>query len=358
MDADTLIVGQGLCGTWLSFWLQQAGHSFLVIDAFAENSASQVASGVINPVTGRVLAKTWMADSLLPFARDAYRRLGNILGVQAAAETDILHCFPSRQMQEIFARKQPELSAYLHPATGTDRWNDYFHQEHGWGVIGPALLLQPGTLLQRWRQYLLAENRLLPEVFDEQALIINEEYVRYRDVIARRIIFCDGISAMDRPYFNRLPFSPNKGEALLLEVEALPAERIYKRGISLVPFRHIHGSESDRYFWAGSTYENKFADPWPTVLFRERTEMQLKQWLKMPFRVLDQVAAVRPATVERRPFAGMHPWFPRIGLLNGMGTKGCSLAPWFSRQLADHILHGESIQPEASLARFSRLLQP
>ncbi|HBB58234.1 MAG TPA: FAD-dependent oxidoreductase, partial [Chitinophagaceae bacterium] len=40
---------------------------------------------------------------------------------------------------------------------------------------------------------------------------------------------------------------------------------------------------------------------------------------------------------------------PNIGLLGGMGTKGCSLAPYFAQQLVQHLLHQQPIHPEASL---------
>jgi glycine/D-amino acid oxidase-like deaminating enzyme len=53
----------------------------------------------------------------------------------------------------------------------------------------------------------------------------------------------------------------------------------------------------------------------------------------------------------------MHPLHPNLGILNGMGTKGVSLAPYFARQLAQHLLHGTPIMPEASIDRFQRLLQ-
>jgi glycine/D-amino acid oxidase-like deaminating enzyme len=49
---------------------------------------------------------------------------------------------------------------------------------------------------------------------------------------------------------------------------------------------------------------------------------------------------------------------PQLGILNGTGTKGVTLAPYFARQLADHIVHGAPILPQADVARFRRLLNP
>jgi glycine/D-amino acid oxidase-like deaminating enzyme len=61
-----LIVGQGLAGTWLSYYLSQQGISFVIINSASQASASKVASGVINPVTGRRMVQTWIIEEVLP----------------------------------------------------------------------------------------------------------------------------------------------------------------------------------------------------------------------------------------------------------------------------------------------------
>jgi 2-polyprenyl-6-methoxyphenol hydroxylase-like FAD-dependent oxidoreductase len=71
--ADVIIVGQGLTGTWLSWWLNKAGLSFKIIDQTNKDSSSMRAAGLINPVTGRRLVNTWMIDELMPFALNAYK---------------------------------------------------------------------------------------------------------------------------------------------------------------------------------------------------------------------------------------------------------------------------------------------
>jgi glycine/D-amino acid oxidase-like deaminating enzyme len=76
MVVDYLIIGQGISGTWLSYYLEKANRSFIVIDNDQPNSASRVAAGIINPVTGRRIVKTWMIDELLSFLIPAYEELG------------------------------------------------------------------------------------------------------------------------------------------------------------------------------------------------------------------------------------------------------------------------------------------
>ena len=43
-------------------------------------SASRVAAGVLNPITGKYWVKTWKADQLFPFAHQSYAELGQLLG--------------------------------------------------------------------------------------------------------------------------------------------------------------------------------------------------------------------------------------------------------------------------------------
>jgi len=94
----------------------------------------------------------------------------------------------------------------------------------------------------------------------------------------------------------------------------------------------------------------------PTEKFYKGATELLNVWLKKPYKVLAHKASVRPATLERRPFVGCHPVYSNVGILNGMGTKGSSLAPFFAHQLAQHIIYNFPVAPEADVHRFSRIL--
>ena len=118
--------------------------------------------------------------------------------------------------------------------------------------------------------------------------------------------------------------------------------------ISIIPWK-------DDLFWVGSSYEWSFDNEQPTALFKEKMIAALDTYLKLPYEVVDHITGVRPANIDRRPFVGLHPNHPQIGICNGMGTKGCSLAPYFANQLIEHMELGATIEPEASLNRFKNL---
>ena len=86
MQIDYLIIGQGISGTFLSYYLKKEEKRFLVIDNNYTNSPSKIAAGIINPVTGRRLVTVWMVDEILPFAWKAYQEIGHDLAITAISQ--------------------------------------------------------------------------------------------------------------------------------------------------------------------------------------------------------------------------------------------------------------------------------
>ena len=60
-----VVIGGGLAGSFMAARLSIAGYAVTMIDAYEEKSASTVAAGMFNVITGRFGAKSWMADTLL-----------------------------------------------------------------------------------------------------------------------------------------------------------------------------------------------------------------------------------------------------------------------------------------------------
>lgn len=350
MQADVLIIGQGICGTLLSWFLHQEGKSFVVIDDPLRNSASRVAAGLINPVTGQRYVTTWMAEEIIPFAKQTYQTAETVLGLPLFYSKNIIDFFRSPDMRNNFLDRLTSNNSYVKSYPNQNDFNPFFQFDFGCGEIHPAYTVDVAALLTAWQYWLQEKKIVRNETFRLEALQVLPEGVHYDDIAAEKIIFCDGIAGTANPWFSLLPFSANKGEALVVRCQGLPTGHIYKRGMMLVPLPEAN------LFWFGSNYQWEFENEAPSAAFFDAAVAVLKQFLKLPFEVVEHKAAVRPATVERRPFVGFHPQHPAVGILNGMGTKGASLAPFFANQLVQQYVHGLPLTPEADVRRFSRLL--
>jgi glycine/D-amino acid oxidase-like deaminating enzyme len=350
MVVDYLIIGQGISGTWLSYYLQQEGKTVLVIDNAFTWAPSRIAAGIINPVTGRRHVTVWMAETLFPFALSAYTKIGEQLNITAISSKTIIDFFPSAQMRLSFLQRTEEDNTYVRLHENENIFRENFNYDFGCGKVEPAYTAHLETIIPAWRMQLKKTNSLLEEEFDHAQLQVLPEKIIYKDITANKIIFCDGTPGHQNPWFGRLPFAPNKGEVLLAEIPGLSSAFIYKKGMMLAPLT------TPGHWWIGSNYAWEFENDQPTETFRQQTELLLKNWLKIPFTITDHLAGIRPATLERRPFVGLHPHHPAIGILNGMGTKGCSLAPYFAHQFTRHLLYNEPLLPEAAIKRFNRIL--
>jgi glycine/D-amino acid oxidase-like deaminating enzyme len=318
-----------------------------------------------------------MIDDLMPFAWKAYREMSSFLQMNLISETRVVDFFSTVQMLQAFQKRWAEDPAFLqmagdwqssfsngHPGNtvpviadgkesmlqqnipGFDQW---FRFDLGWGIISPCYLVQTQKLLAAWRTHLRENNLLIEETFDLRLLTLSKRFIEYGNIRSGCVIFCDGSRSATNPFFEKLPFALNKGEGLLVEINESPGQTVFKKGMSLVPWK-------ENIFWMGSSYQWEFEDDRPSAGFRTTAEIWLKSFLKIPFKILDHFSALRPATLERRPFVGSHPVEPRIGIFNGLGTKGCSLAPYFAEQLAGKIAGSGTINPAADIRRFEKIL--
>jgi len=351
MELDYIIIGQGICGTFLSWNLLKEGKKILVIDKQQKFSSSKVASGIINPVTGRRVVTTWMIEDLLPFAWNAYSEIGNDIGETIIEQKNTIAFPTSVQMLQTYGKRANEENSYIHSfEKNEEQFHQYFNFIFHSYIINPTYLIYLHPLLHGWRKKLIESNSLIEEKFEDAQLTVHKDSVQYKNIHAGKIIFCNGVNTFENSYWKNLPYVFNKGQALIADIPNLSSRNIYKYGpVTLAPWYN-------NLWWIGSSYENNFTTIAPTEDFYINTVASLKNILKTTFTIKEHLASLRPGVIERRPFVGLHPDFPFIGILNGMGTKGCSLAPYFAHQLAQHLINNIPIDPLADVKRFHRLL--
>lgn len=344
---DYLIIGQGLAGTLMSWNLIMAGQRVLVIDQEREFVASKVAAGIINPITGRRYVKSWMVDQLLPTAREVYQNIENTLGISIYHPRSILRClFNNREENDWLIRSGAEgYSKYMLDEAELGPYAQKTELAFSYGEVQHAAQVDLPQLIQQFRSFLAVENSLLTASFEWKALEIGVDSIRYKNINADRIIFCEGSRAVNNPYFSYLPFKLAKGEVLIVHMPKAGFEKLLKHRVFIVPL----GKD---LYWIGASYEWQFEDEQPTPEGKSFLVERLEDILKIPFEIVTHTAALRPTVKDRRPFIGVHPAFSRLFIFNGLGTKGASLGPYWARRFTEHLMENRPLEDSVDIKRF------
>jgi glycine/D-amino acid oxidase-like deaminating enzyme len=318
-DNPYSIVGQGLAGTILAHHFLEAGISFKIWDSPETHfNSSQAAGGIFNPVTGRKLEQTWLADELFSYLFDFYPRLEATLGTRFFFPMPLFRPFANEEMKNwLIARKDQIHHDYL-------RWESegVWVEKAGWVDVV--------TLLRASRDY-----------FVSKGLLVESEFR------GNQAIFCEGFHGQKNPLWSSLPFLPAKGELMEIRSNEPSEDYILNKNGFVVPL-------SSRHFKVGATYGWKEFSNEPTADAQEELKSKLISMGVHQFEVVDQKTGVRPATQDRRPFVGFSP-DGVSGIFNGFGSKGVSLSPYFAKQWTEEILHKNTVNPEASIRRFYHL---
>lgn len=322
----------------------------MVLDEPHKNRSSAIAAGLFNPITGKLMTRTWMADMIFPELHHFYTNAEQQLGQKFFYPQTLYRPFVSVEEQNTWMGKS--LDPFVRPYIETIlSKSTYDHQVHD--PFGGILLKQCGYLdvmrfMSSVRHLLITTKSILEERFDEQLLEIKNEGVNYKDIESGKIILCNGTGILSTSRFSGIPVRMLKGETLTIELDQAP-ELIYNRGVYIVPQSELNS------YKVGATYEAKNLSEEVTKAGRMELEQKLTDLLKLPYRVICQDWGFRPTTPDRRPILGPLPDSKNVVIFNGLGTKGVSLAPYFSAQLCNWLLGFGEIQPEVNIARFKSL---
>jgi glycine/D-amino acid oxidase-like deaminating enzyme len=336
MKPDITIVGQGVCGSLLSWALIHRGLSVQVYDTGINSSATIAAAGIINPVTGKRLVKSWLTDTLVPAADEMYAAISRKLGVEFY-QKQLIYKLPEsiKEQNDWSARlSEPGYESCFEFDTIQHLDKSKVHNPFGALVIKGAKM-DTGNFLNHYREYLRSGDML------------REEPYTYDRALSQKgkVIFCDGYRAAKQGPFSGLLWQIVKGEYLLVKIKDFYSDRIISGDTT------ISATDQKDIYYAGATYQWYYETTEPTGQYKQEIIDSLKKTLAVPFEVIAHGAAVRPAVKYRRPFIGFHPVYPHIGIFNGMGTKGLSLSPYFAEHMAEHITTGSALMQEVDVAR-------
>jgi len=349
-DFDYLIVGHGIAGAAIAWHLDNTDKSFQIVNDPSAPSSSRVAAGIFNPLTGKKLNKTWLADDLFPYTYSFYSDLEQKLKTKFVHSVSVFRPFRSIEEQNTYLAYSADssISYYIGNNYDQEPISEYIRMDHGGLEVISSGWIDLPILLDKSKDYFSQKNRYLEAAFDTSDLNIHEDHVEWNGRKYGKIILCQGYAAVENSLFSWLKFNPVKGEILEIATENILKPYIINQGIFILP-------TTNKSFKVGATYAWDNLDWAPTEEAANELEEKLKLLIKIPYKITGQTAGIRPSVEDRRPLIGFHPEHNNVCIFNGLGTKGVTLAPFFADQFVQHLVNGKELNPLVNIKRYFSL---
>jgi glycine oxidase len=207
--------------------------------------------------------------------------------------------------------------------------------------------LDTKALLGALKDFLRQQQRLLETPLNYADIHISDTGVSWKNIIADRLVFCEGQQIRNNPWFSWLPLQPAQGEILTLRTRHPLPEYIINCGKWLLPL-------APDQLKIGATFQWQPLDGKPSAEGKQQLLNACRQlgWESQTDEVLEQACGVRPGTRDKKPFLGFHPSLPRLGVFNGFGAKGSLWIPYFAALFADYLCGSTKLPNEVDIKRF------
>ncbi|WP_299275614.1 FAD-binding oxidoreductase [uncultured Psychroserpens sp.] len=344
---DYIIVGCGLAGIAFCEQLRATGKDYVVFDNKSQQS-SRVAAGLYNPVILKRFTKVWRAKEQLELALPKYKTLEQLLAIKLNHKLPIYRKFASIEEQNewFVASDKPVLNQFL-SVDLIHNSNVSINAKYGFGEVLHSGRINTSQLISSYSSYLLNNGQIEQDAFQYDLLDIQSDYVQYKDLRAKYIVFAEGFGISKNPFFNTLPLNGTKGEMLTISAPKLKMDFILKSSVFIVPL-------GEDLYWVGSTYEWEDKTHDTTNEAKVALVDKLKQIINCEFDIVNQVAGIRPTTKDRRPLVGSHSEYNRMFVLNGLGSRGVMMSPYVANQLYNYIENGEPLDKEIDIKRLDK----
>src|SRR5882757_1438122 len=232
---DHILIGQGLAGSCLAIELIKRGKKILVVDQPQKNRASAVAAGLFNPITGKFLKQSWMAEKIFPCLFQFYKEAEVLLQQGFFYSMPIYRPFLSIEEQnEWMAESEKKLLEQFIAKIHTSSAFKQVHDPFGGLITQHSGFLDTVAFMTAARDFLSNKNAYQEALFSPEKLTIQQDKIHYEGMEAGNIIFCDGVESKTNSFFSWAPIRPLKGETLTVHLMGNP-EVIFNRGVYVVP---------------------------------------------------------------------------------------------------------------------------
>lgn len=374
----TLIIGQGLAGSALAWACHWQGDQVCLVNSPDRHAASQVAAGLVMPVSGRKFTTAEAFQQRLQQARQFYGRVSQEINTEPLfSEMNVLRRFQGDAERLFFLRERYESVRDLVQLQVAADGREI-------GFVMPVWKLNVACYLEKTREFFQKRGQFLAAELE-----IGTDVVPGPDAVslprlglsADRLYLCLGAAGGEQAnvWYPGVPDHPLRGE--ILEILSIPtAEAAAGTGDWagvvddhwLVPLEGCTGR-----FLVGATYDRERVQLRPgdwdgtTAAGRAELEQSAERLLREGAlgsgvaAVTGQRAGIRAGTRRRQVIAEHHEVYKRIGILNGLGSHGTLAAPAAAMSLLQRFAadlqclkpKGAGVQGETAVRRRSDLTE-
>ena len=344
---DYLIIGSGLAGISFSEIALKNQKTILVMDNNSQNS-SKIAGGLYNPVILKRFSEVGHAKEHLLIMNEFFANLERKLNCKVDYKMPILRKFFSIEEQNNWFLASDKLN--LAPFLSTDLISKKYSSidsPFGYGEVMQTGYVDTALLLILYREYLIKNNLFIEESFDYSLLKEESEWVSYKNILARHIIFAEGFGMHANPYFNNLPLDGTKGELFIIKAPLIDLDVIVNTSVFILPL-------GNNLFKVGATYNWTDKTDIPTEEGKTELIEKIREIINCDFEIVKHFAGVRPTVKDRRPLVGTYQNHNSIHILNGLGTRGVMLGPAMAKALFENIEYQKPLDKTIDILRFDK----
>lgn len=354
-----IIVGAGLAGTLMAWELEKRGVNYEVWDApknsskssrtqthsspsNTSNQASRVAAGMFNPVSFKRIVEVWNAREHMDVMRETYLKIESFLKIPGKIlhKSPIMRVFPNSQYRMLWEKRLKDehtVSQFIRPVS--DEVPDDIVAPHGFGVVPEAGWVDLPLLLDSFRSFLESKGKYREKTYNSK---FDDEFQ------TSNFIDCRGVGAIEDLVKHNLKIQSDHGEVLTLKSNIKTKNMCVNRVKWLLP-------RGNHTYKLGATYKWNVVKSQPTEEGRDELLTGIKPIISSEvfdhFEITNQETGLRPASKDRRPYAGK--MNENTYIINGFGTRGVLIGPATAAHLVRFIFEDKELPKEINIARYS-----
>lgn len=337
---DYIIVGGGYAGLFFALRLLENGKSFKLFSD-GKLGASRVSAGMVNPVVLKKFTTFWQAQNQINFLHLSLESFKRFSGVSVFVHEPVHRIFHNEEEKVLWSKKR--LNEDLLP----------FLDEAFYKVEGVINDFETGRVLQSGRINVPLFFEAFYKLLEEKGCLVREAFKydllkenTYNNLAFSRIVFCEGISVKENPYFSSIEINPNKGHQIYVKLnKELNVDVTLKK-------KHFLFRYNDDLHFYGGTYDREHLNEGIDSSAVEQLQNGLNEFYKDGYDIREVHYGFRPTVRDRRPIIGQHKEHKNYYVFNGLGARGVLNGCFFSQSLYDFIEKDIPLPEEVDLRRF------